>query len=186
MSNDHITHVFRLTVEAQTVELLGTFEPEHWKPIPMTKQGTTYEVRVLLKPSQKYTYKYKVDGEWMLDPSAETATDEAGIVNNVLSPDVPNDKDEKIAVSDDDSADRRQVAVVEETSESEVPVAEQNKEPAESQNEPAEDKPEAKTEDEQTEAPKVEDAKAEEPVAVEEPKADEPEADVPSAEDTKP
>ncbi|KAJ2327132.1 hypothetical protein GGH92_010111, partial [Coemansia sp. RSA 2673] len=46
-----------------------------------------YEATVRgLIPNRLYMYKYKVDGEWVLDPDAETAANDAGITNNVITP----------------------------------------------------------------------------------------------------
>ncbi|KAJ2109317.1 Cruciform DNA binding protein, partial [Coemansia sp. RSA 922] len=87
------SHVFRLAAadDATVVELLGTFgssADEHWSPIPMTKgEDGKFEATVDgLLPGTLYFYKFKVDGEWVVDPKAETAVDEAGITNNVFTP----------------------------------------------------------------------------------------------------
>ncbi|KAJ2515473.1 hypothetical protein GGI11_003755 [Coemansia sp. RSA 2049] len=100
-SADTVSHTFELTTkaEASTVELLGTFgsdETSHWTPIAMAKAPTSsgddeesakykYSVTLdTLKSGSEYLYKFKVDGEWELDPKADTTTDDAGLVNNVL------------------------------------------------------------------------------------------------------
>ncbi|KAJ2021759.1 hypothetical protein GGI06_002113 [Coemansia sp. S85] len=83
------SHTFRLAAadDATSVELLGTFgtnAAEHWSPIPMAKsEDGKYEATVGgLVPGTLYLYKFKVDGEWVVDSNAETAADEAGITNN--------------------------------------------------------------------------------------------------------
>ncbi|KAJ2822894.1 hypothetical protein FBU31_004454, partial [Coemansia sp. 'formosensis'] len=86
------SHVFRLLAadDATSVELLGTFgsDADHWSAIPMTKgKDDKYEATVDgLLTGTTYLYKFKVDGEWVVDPNAETAADEAGITNNVFTP----------------------------------------------------------------------------------------------------
>ncbi|KAJ2859815.1 hypothetical protein GGH94_005888, partial [Coemansia aciculifera] len=94
------SHVFRLAAsdDATSVELLGTFgsdAAEHWSPIPMTKsEDGKHEATVDgLLPGTLYLYKFKVDGEWVVDPNAETAVDDAGIMNNVFTPAIVIDKD---------------------------------------------------------------------------------------------
>ncbi|KAJ2618478.1 hypothetical protein GGF44_005763, partial [Coemansia sp. RSA 1694] len=88
-----VSHVFRLAAadDATVVELLGTFGShisEYWTPIPMAKaEDGKYEATVDgLTPDTLYTYKFKVDGKWVVDPNAETAADDnAGITNNVFT-----------------------------------------------------------------------------------------------------
>ncbi|KAJ1877712.1 hypothetical protein LPJ57_003806, partial [Coemansia sp. RSA 486] len=87
------SRTFRLDAasDAKTVEIQGTFgsdESTHWTPIAMTKSAEDgkYEVTIDgLVPGTQYLYKFKVDGEWALDPEAETAKDDADIVNNVFT-----------------------------------------------------------------------------------------------------
>ncbi|KAJ2381297.1 hypothetical protein GGI05_006033, partial [Coemansia sp. RSA 2603] len=87
------SHTFRLAAaaDATTVEILGTFgsDPEtHWKPIALTKVGDSNEYEVTidsLVPATPYFYKFKVNGEWVLDPNAATAEDDGGITNNVFT-----------------------------------------------------------------------------------------------------
>ncbi|KAJ2611029.1 hypothetical protein H4S08_003346, partial [Coemansia sp. RSA 1365] len=97
--------VFRLTdKDAKTIELLGTFGTDvskHWTPIAMAKSANgVYELTVDLVPGTSYAYKFKVDGEWRLDPNAKTSTDDAGMVNNVLTPVLPTTAEAAIPSAD--------------------------------------------------------------------------------------
>ncbi|KAJ1675775.1 hypothetical protein EV182_000599, partial [Spiromyces aspiralis] len=73
----------------KSVTVLGTFDkdPEkHWSPIQLQPIGPDSRVFATtisdLEPNTTYTYKYKVDGEWVLDTSALSKPDENGIENN--------------------------------------------------------------------------------------------------------
>ncbi|KAJ1752008.1 hypothetical protein LPJ58_005045, partial [Coemansia sp. RSA 1591] len=97
------THVFRLELDtdAQTVELLGTFGSPHWSPILMTKTGSAYEASVDVQEGTVYAYKFRVDGEWVLDSKAATAVDADGIVNSVFEAKKVDEKLESSDVSGD-------------------------------------------------------------------------------------
>ncbi|KAJ1837265.1 hypothetical protein LPJ70_005917, partial [Coemansia sp. RSA 2708] len=98
------THVFRLQTsdDAETVELLGTFGSKHWEPIATTKVDGGYEAHVVVEPNVTYAYKFRVDGQWVLDTLADTATDDAGLVNNVFTLKSADQLDEKIQSADSD------------------------------------------------------------------------------------
>ncbi|KAJ2140699.1 hypothetical protein IW142_005266, partial [Coemansia sp. RSA 564] len=97
------THVFRLELDtdAQTVELLGTFGSPHWSPILMTKTGSAYEASVDVQEGTVYAYKFRVDGEWVLDSKAATAVGADGIVNSVFEAKKVDEKLESSDVSGD-------------------------------------------------------------------------------------
>ncbi|KAJ2830539.1 hypothetical protein GGI24_001886 [Coemansia furcata] len=103
-STTSTSHVFRLLAadDATSVELLGTFgsDADHWSAIPMTKgKDDKHEATVDgLLTGTTYLYKFKVDGEWVVDPNAETAADEAGITNNVFTPAAAKDSGVVVSV----------------------------------------------------------------------------------------
>ncbi len=77
---------FRLKghAEASLVVLTGTFNNWNQSQLLFAREGDEWVCRVDLDPGV-YTYKFVVDGNWLLDPSnPQTQEDEAGNVNNVL------------------------------------------------------------------------------------------------------
>lgn len=77
---------FRLKghVDAHVVALAGNFNDWNQSQLLFGREGDEWVCRVELNPGV-YTYKFVVDGDWLLDPSnPETIEDEAGNVNNVL------------------------------------------------------------------------------------------------------
>ena len=59
--------------KAQQVEILGDFND--WQPILMkrTTKGV-YQYTVELEPGQNYQYRYRIDGDWANDRSADAYT----------------------------------------------------------------------------------------------------------------
>jgi hypothetical protein len=70
--------------EAAVVAVAGSFNNWNQSQVLFAREGDEWVCRVDLKPGV-YTYKFIVDGNWLLDPSnPDTAEDEAGNVNNVV------------------------------------------------------------------------------------------------------
>ena len=77
---------FRLKgyADASIVILAGSFNNWNQSQLLFGREGGEWVCRIDLDPGI-YTYKFVVDGNWLLDPSnPETVEDEAGNVNNVL------------------------------------------------------------------------------------------------------
>jgi hypothetical protein len=77
---------FRLQgyAEAQVVVLAGSFNNWNESQLLFAREGDVWVCRVDLAPD-RYTYKFIVDGNWILDPAnAETEEDEYGNLNSVL------------------------------------------------------------------------------------------------------
>lgn len=77
---------FRLKghADAQVVALAGSFNEWNQSQLLFGREGDDWVCRLDLSPGV-YTYKFVVDGNWLLDPSnPSTQEDEAGNVNNVL------------------------------------------------------------------------------------------------------
>lgn len=78
--------VFRLKgyPEATIVILTGSFNDWNQSQFVFGREGDEWICRIDLDPGQ-YTYKFIVDGNWLLDPTnANTEDDPAGNVNSVL------------------------------------------------------------------------------------------------------
>lgn len=70
--------------EASVVVLAGSFNNWNQSEIICAREGEEWVCRVDLKPGV-YTYKFIVDGNWVLDPvNQKTIEDEAGNVNSVM------------------------------------------------------------------------------------------------------
>jgi hypothetical protein len=70
--------------DAQVVALAGSFNNWHESQLLFAREGDAWVCRIDLAPD-RYTYKFIVDGNWMLDPAnAETEEDEYGNLNSVL------------------------------------------------------------------------------------------------------
>ncbi|HEV3468268.1 MAG TPA: DUF3471 domain-containing protein [Pyrinomonadaceae bacterium] len=70
--------------EARVVALAGSFNDWNQSQLLFGREGDEWVCRLDLDPGV-YTYKFVVDGNWLLDPSnPSTQEDEAGNVNNVL------------------------------------------------------------------------------------------------------
>jgi hypothetical protein len=70
--------------EAQIVALAGSFNDWNQSQLLFAREGDEWVCRLDLDPGV-YTYKFVVDGNWLLDPSnPSTQEDEAGNLNNVL------------------------------------------------------------------------------------------------------
>ena len=70
--------------EAHIVALAGSFNLWNQSQLLFGREGDEWVCRVDLDPGL-YTYKFVVDGNWLLDPSnPSTQEDEAGNVNNVI------------------------------------------------------------------------------------------------------
>jgi hypothetical protein len=77
---------FRLKgyADASVVAVAGSFNNWNQSQILFAREGDGWVCRLDLKPGI-YTYKFIIDGNWLLDPSnPDTAEDEAGNVNNVV------------------------------------------------------------------------------------------------------
>jgi hypothetical protein len=70
--------------EAGVVTLAGSFNNWDQSQLVCGREADAWVCRVDLEPGE-YTYKFIVDGNWVLDPdNPATAEDEAGNTNNVL------------------------------------------------------------------------------------------------------
>jgi hypothetical protein len=70
--------------DARVVVLAGSFNNWHESELLFAREGDEWVCRVDLTPN-RYTYKFVVDGNWLLDPSnPETEEDEYGNLNSVL------------------------------------------------------------------------------------------------------
>ena len=77
---------FRLQTfsDAHIVALAGSFNDWDQSQLVCGKEDGAWVCRIDLKPGS-YTYKFIVDGNWVLDPSnPNTTVDDAGNTNNVL------------------------------------------------------------------------------------------------------
>jgi hypothetical protein len=77
---------FRLEghADASIVAVAGSFNNWNQSQLLFARDGDAWVCRVDLNPGV-YTYKFIVDGNWLLDPAnPATQEDEAGNVNNVL------------------------------------------------------------------------------------------------------
>jgi len=69
---------------ARVVALAGSFNAWNQSQLVCGREGDAWVCRLDLDPGV-YTYKFIVDGDWLLDPdNPETQQDEAGNVNNVV------------------------------------------------------------------------------------------------------
>jgi hypothetical protein len=70
--------------DASVVALSGSFNNWNQSQLLFGREGDEWVCRIDLDPGV-YTYKFVVDGNWLLDPSnPDTQEDEAGNVNNVI------------------------------------------------------------------------------------------------------
>ena len=70
--------------EANVVVLTGSFNSWNQSQLLFAREGDEWVCRLDLEPG-RYTYKFIVDGNWLLDPAnPDTEEDEAGNLNNVL------------------------------------------------------------------------------------------------------
>ena len=77
---------FRLRghAEARVVALAGSFNNWNQSQLLFGREGDEWVCRIDLDPGI-YTYKFVVDGNWILDPAnPETQEDEAGNVNSII------------------------------------------------------------------------------------------------------
>lgn len=77
---------FRLKgyADAQVVALAGSFNNWNQSQLIFAREGDAWVCRLDLNPG-KYTYKFIVDGNWLLDPdNPNKEEDEAGNINSVL------------------------------------------------------------------------------------------------------
>ncbi|HEV7905997.1 MAG TPA: hypothetical protein VGO96_19310 [Pyrinomonadaceae bacterium] len=78
------TFKLRGYADAQVVVLAGSFNNWNESQLLFTREGDAWVCRIDLAPD-RYTYKFIVDGNWILDPSnAETEEDQYGNLNSVL------------------------------------------------------------------------------------------------------
>jgi hypothetical protein len=78
--------VFRLKghADARVVAVAGTFNNWNQSQMLFGKEGDGWVCRIDLAPG-KYTYKFIIDGDWILDPdNPTTEDDERGFTNSVL------------------------------------------------------------------------------------------------------
>ena len=79
-------HTFRLSGfnDAKNVLVSGSFNNWNKEGYKMVKQGKSWAYSLFLAPG-KYTYKFMVDGQWLLDPANELwEENETGTGNSVL------------------------------------------------------------------------------------------------------
>src|SRR5260370_3470320 len=77
---------FRLKgyADAHVVALAGTFNNWNQSQLLFAREADEWQCRIDLAPG-KYTYKFIIDGNWILDPSNPTTEDdERGFTNSVL------------------------------------------------------------------------------------------------------
>jgi len=78
---------FRLKghLNGRVVAVAGNFNDWHQSQVLCGKEGEEWVCRIDLEPG-KYTYKFIIDGDWILDPAnPNTEDDERGITNSVLA-----------------------------------------------------------------------------------------------------
>lgn len=78
---------FRLKgyADAQLVVLAGSFNNWNESQLIFGREGNDWVCRTDLAPG-RYTYKFILDGNWLLDPAnSETESDDYGVMNNVLA-----------------------------------------------------------------------------------------------------
>jgi len=78
--------VFRLKghADARVVAVAGTFNNWNQSQMLFGKEGDVWVCRIDLAPG-KYTYKFIIDGDWILDPdNPTTEDDERGFTNSVV------------------------------------------------------------------------------------------------------
>jgi len=78
--------VFRLKghPDARVVAVAGTFNNWNQSQMLFGKEGDVWVCRIDLAPG-KYTYKFIIDGDWILDPdNPTTEDDERGFTNSVV------------------------------------------------------------------------------------------------------
>lgn len=69
---------------ARVVAVAGSFNDWNQSQVLCGKEGDEWICRIDLAPG-KYTYKFIIDGDWILDPAnTDTEDDERGITNSVL------------------------------------------------------------------------------------------------------
>ena len=69
---------------ARLVALAGSFNEFKQSELLCGKEGDGWVCRIDLAPG-KYTYKFVIDGDWILDPdNANTEDDERGFINSVV------------------------------------------------------------------------------------------------------
>lgn len=70
--------------DARVVALAGTFNNWNQSQLLFAREGDEWVCRIDLAPG-KYTYKFVVDGNWILDPAnPNTEDDERGFTNSLL------------------------------------------------------------------------------------------------------
>lgn len=70
--------------KARVVAVAGSFNDWNQSQVLCGKEGDEWICRIDLAPG-KYTYKFIIDGDWILDPAnPETEDDERGFTNSVL------------------------------------------------------------------------------------------------------
>ena len=82
--NGNTTFRLKGHADAQIVALAGSFNDWHQSNLLFARDGDEWVCRIDLDPG-RYTYKFIVDGNWLLDPAnPDTEEDAAGNINNVL------------------------------------------------------------------------------------------------------
>ncbi|KAI5820806.1 hypothetical protein BZA77DRAFT_348773 [Pyronema omphalodes] len=77
-------YTFRWDRPATEVYVTGTFD--NWsRSTKLEKEGDVFTKRVELPTDKNVTYKFVVDGDWVIDPNAPIDTDENGIQNNLIT-----------------------------------------------------------------------------------------------------
>ncbi|KAI5794585.1 hypothetical protein FPQ18DRAFT_156046 [Pyronema domesticum] len=77
-------YTFRWDRPATEVYVTGSFD--NWsRSTKLEKDGDVFIKRVELPTDKNVTYKFVVDGDWVIDPNAPIDTDENGIQNNLIT-----------------------------------------------------------------------------------------------------
>jgi len=69
---------------AKEVFLTGDFNNWHPRMHPMKNDGNGIWIKTVMLFPGKYEYRFKVDGEWVNDPSGEVCPNCFGTSNNVV------------------------------------------------------------------------------------------------------
>jgi len=104
------------------VQVAGEFNG--WTPQVAERRETGWELKLNLQPG-RYQYKWVVDGNWLVDTTQKTETDESGNQNNVLTIDsdgseVSGDSDSWERVSMEDVDDKTEPPPKEEADQAKV------------------------------------------------------------------
>ncbi|HTY13130.1 MAG TPA: isoamylase early set domain-containing protein [Candidatus Omnitrophota bacterium] len=87
MANKKVKFTFKANKEYHTVYVAGDFTEWQDHPIMMKKgRGNSWSALTPMAQGE-HEYKFIVDGEWMLDPSANRRSNNIGSENSVIKVD---------------------------------------------------------------------------------------------------